>query len=102
MSAIAEELLRRTPTQRRAQKRVERILDAADAVLAREGVIGTRSIAEAVLDGARDRGAGPLVRSVIDLQRRTDSLTRLRPSRPGRSPQAAAAAARRRAAKVNA
>lgn len=47
MSVIAEESLRRTPTQRRAQKRVERILDAADAVLARDGVIGTRSIAEA-------------------------------------------------------
>jgi AcrR family transcriptional regulator len=47
VSAIAEETLRRTPTQRRAQKRVERILDAADAVLAREGVIGTRSVAEA-------------------------------------------------------
>ena len=47
MSAIAEESLRRTPTQRRAQKRVERILDAADAVLAREGVIGTRPVAEA-------------------------------------------------------
>ncbi len=47
MSAIAEESLRRTPTQRRAQERVERILDAADAVLAGEGVIGTRSIAEA-------------------------------------------------------
>ena len=61
-----------------------------------------RSIAEAVLDGARDRGAGPLVRSVIDLERRTESLTRLRPSRPGRSPQAVAAAARRLAAKVNA
>jgi AcrR family transcriptional regulator len=47
VSAIAEESLRRTPTQRRAQQRVERILDAADAVLARDGVIGTRSIAQA-------------------------------------------------------
>jgi AcrR family transcriptional regulator len=47
VSAIAEESLRRTPTQRRAQQRVERILDAADAVLARAGVIGTRSVAQA-------------------------------------------------------
>lgn len=47
MSAIAEESLRRTPTQRRAQERVERILDAADSMLAREGVIGTRPVAEA-------------------------------------------------------
>jgi AcrR family transcriptional regulator len=47
VSAIAEESLRRTPTQRRALKRVERILDAADGVLAREGVIGTRPVAEA-------------------------------------------------------
>ncbi len=47
MSAIAEESLRRLPTQRRAQRRVERILDAADAVLGREGVLGTRPVAEA-------------------------------------------------------
>jgi AcrR family transcriptional regulator len=47
VSAIAEESLRRAPTQRRAQQRIQRILDAADAVLAREGVIGTRSIAQA-------------------------------------------------------
>jgi len=47
MSAIAEESLRRTPTQRRAQDRVRRILDAADAVLARDGVLGTRPVAEA-------------------------------------------------------
>jgi hypothetical protein len=60
-----------------------------------------RSIAEDILDGARDRGAGPLARSVIDQQRRTEPLTRLRPSRPGRSPQAIAARARRDA-KVNA
>lgn len=60
-----------------------------------------RSIAEDILDAARDRGAGPLVRSVIDLQRRTEPLTRLRPSRPGRSPQAVAARVRHDA-KVNA
>ncbi|HTU31548.1 MAG TPA: TetR/AcrR family transcriptional regulator [Solirubrobacteraceae bacterium] len=47
MAAIAEESLRRTPTQRRAQKRVERILDAADAILGQESVLGTRPVAEA-------------------------------------------------------
>lgn len=47
MATITEEPLRRTPTQRRAQDRVRRILDAADAVLAREGSIGTRPVAEA-------------------------------------------------------
>lgn len=56
-----------------------------------------RAIAEAILDGARDRGSGPRVRSVIDQQRRTAPLTRLRPSRPGRTPQAVAARARRKA-----
>jgi hypothetical protein len=60
-----------------------------------------RTIADGILDGARDRAAGPLVRSVIDQQRRTHSLTRLRPSRPGRTPQAVAARARR-SDKVNA
>jgi hypothetical protein len=60
-----------------------------------------RTIAQGVLDGARDRGSGPLVRSVIDQQRTTAPLTRLRPSRPGRSPQAIAARVRRDA-KVNA
>jgi hypothetical protein len=59
-----------------------------------------RTIAQAILDGARDRGVGPLVRSVIDQQRRTASLTRLRPSRSGRT-QAIAARARR-GDKVNA
>jgi hypothetical protein len=44
-----------------------------------------------VLDGARDRGRAGTVRSVIDQQRRTTPLTHLRPSRPGRTPQAAAA-----------
>jgi len=47
MSTIAEESLRRRPTQARAQDRVRRILDAADAVLAGEGVLGTRPVAEA-------------------------------------------------------
>lgn len=60
-----------------------------------------RDLAQGILDGARDRGTGPLVRSVIDQQRRIDPLTRLRPSRPGRTPQAVAARARRDA-KVNA
>lgn len=54
-----------------------------------------RDLAQGILDGARDRGTGPLVRSVIDQQRRTLSLTRLRPSRPGRTPHALAARARR-------
>jgi hypothetical protein len=49
------------------------------------------AIANGILDGARDRGRGPLARSVIDQQRRTSPLTRLRPSRPGRTPQAVAA-----------
>ena len=48
-------------------------------------------IADGVLDGARDRGRGPHVRSVIDQQRRSAPLTRLRPSRSGRTPQALAA-----------
>jgi hypothetical protein len=59
-----------------------------------------RSIASAILDGARDRGGGPFVRTVIDQQRRTEPLTRTRRSRPGRTPQAVAAR-RRRGAKVN-
>ncbi|HLI60020.1 MAG TPA: TetR/AcrR family transcriptional regulator [Solirubrobacteraceae bacterium] len=43
----AEGSLRRTPTQRRAQDRVRRILDAADALLARDGALGTRPVAVA-------------------------------------------------------
>ncbi len=39
--------MRRTPTQRRAHRRVARILDAADSVLAQEGTLGTRPVAEA-------------------------------------------------------
>jgi hypothetical protein len=54
-----------------------------------------RAIAQGILDGARDRGGGPLVRSVIDQQRRMESLTKLRRSRPGRTPQAVAAERRR-------
>jgi hypothetical protein len=58
----------------------------------RSGMRGAaRLVADAVLQGARDRGQGPLVRSAIDQQRRTVPLTRLRLSRPGRSPQALAA-----------
>jgi AcrR family transcriptional regulator len=45
--APATEPLRRTPTQRRAQDRVRRILDAADAMLARDGSLGTRPVADA-------------------------------------------------------
>jgi hypothetical protein len=44
-----------------------------------------------VLDGARDRGTGPLVRSLIDQQRRSEPLRRTRPRRPGRTAQALAA-----------
>ena len=54
-----------------------------------------RAIAQAILDGARDRGTDPLLRSAIDQQRRTEPLTRLRPSRQGRTPQAVAARAHR-------
>jgi hypothetical protein len=50
-----------------------------------------RVIADGVLDGAHDRGRGQLVRSAIDQQRRSEPLTRLRPSRSGRTPQAVAA-----------
>jgi hypothetical protein len=60
------------------------------------------SIATAILRGARDRGRGRYVRSLVDQQRRRESLTRLRPSRPGRGPQAVAARRRAREDKVNA
>lgn len=53
------------------------------------------AIATAVLKGARDRGGGNHVRTVIDIQRRSASLTRLRKSRKGRGPQAVAARKRR-------
>jgi hypothetical protein len=52
------------------------------------------ALAEAILDGARDRGAGPLVRSLIDQQRRSEPLRHTRPRRPGRSSQALVARAR--------
>jgi len=55
-------------------------------------------IADGVLDGARDRGRGQYVRSAIDQQRRSAPLTRLRPSRPGRTPQALAALRRAKVA----
>ena len=55
----------------------------------------SRAIATAILKGARDRGGGNHVRTVIDLQRRSASLTRLRKSRKGRGPQAVAARRRR-------
>jgi hypothetical protein len=48
------------------------------------------AIADAVLDGARDRGSGKFLRSLIDQQRRHESLNKLRPSRSGRTPQAVA------------
>jgi hypothetical protein len=73
-------------------------LHAGDRLAVRRAA---RTIAQGILDGARDRGSGPLVRSLIDQQRRTQSLTRLRPSRKGRTPQAVAAE-RRRGDKVTA
>lgn len=48
------------------------------------------AIADAVLDGARDRGKGKFLRTLIDQQQRSASLNKLRPSRPGRTPQAVA------------
>jgi hypothetical protein len=53
-----------------------------------------RALAEAVLDGARDRGAGPLVRSLIDQQRRSEPLCHTRPRRQGRTSQALVARGR--------
>jgi hypothetical protein len=50
----------------------------------------SRAGADSVLDGACDRGRGPYVRGAIDLQRRTEPLTRLRRSRSGHTPQAVA------------
>ena len=60
------------------------------------------SIATGVLRGARDRGRGRHVRSLIDQQRRREPLTRQRPSRPGRGPQTVAARRRAREDRVNA
>jgi AcrR family transcriptional regulator len=44
--SVDPDTLRRAPTQRRAQERIGRILDAADAVLARDGTLGTRAVAD--------------------------------------------------------
>ena len=57
-----------------------------------------RALAEAVLDGARDRGTGPLVRSLIDQQRRSEPLLHTRPRRLGRTSQALVARARQKKA----
>ncbi len=86
--AVALQIARTFP----ALVNLAKALHAGDRLGLRRAAI---TMAQAVLDGARDRGTGPLVRSVIDQQRRTASLTRLRPSRPGRTPQAVAARARR-------
>jgi len=56
-----------------------------------------RLIADAVLHGARDRGC--YVRSAVDQRQRSAPLTRLRASRPARTPQVVAS---RRGDKVNA
>jgi hypothetical protein len=48
------------------------------------------AIAQAVLDGAHDRAGGKFIPSLVDQQRRRDSLHRLRLRRPGRTPQAVA------------
>lgn len=71
-----------------------RSIESGDRPLCRQA---TLAIASAILDGARDRGRGKYVPTVVDQQRRDQSLTRLRPSRPGRTPQAVA---RRQGAKV--
>jgi hypothetical protein len=52
-------------------------------------------LADAILDGARDRSKGSFARSRIDQQHRTEPLQRTRPRRPGRTPQALAARLRR-------
>jgi hypothetical protein len=54
-----------------------------------------RQLADAILDGARDRGTGPLVRSLVDQQRRTEPLRAMRPRRVGRTSQAHIARRRR-------
>lgn len=41
-----------------------------------------RRLTDAILDGARDRGRGPRVRSVVDQQRRTRPLDHIRPRAP--------------------
>jgi hypothetical protein len=40
-----------------------------------------QKIADAILDGARDRGRAKSLRTVIDQQQRTRALTRTRPRR---------------------
>ncbi len=52
------------------------------------------AIAHAVLDGAKDRGAGPFIPSLLDQQRRDAPMDRLRERRPGRTSQALAARSR--------
>lgn len=64
-----------------------RAVDHADPPAMREAA---RLIADAVLHGARDRGGGRYLRSAVDQQQRTAPLTRQRPTRPGRTPQAVA------------
>lgn len=86
--AVALQIARRSP----ALEALARAVYSGDRLGLRRAA---RDIAQAILDGARDRGTGPLVRSVIDQQRRAAPLTRLRSSRPGRTPQAVAARARR-------
>jgi hypothetical protein len=58
-----------------------------------------RALADAVLDGARDRGTDPFARSLIDQQRRTEPLRRTRARRPGRTSQAVVARRRARASR---
>jgi len=53
------------------------------------------ALADAILDGARDRSADPFLRTRIDQQRRTEPLQRTRARRPGRTAQAVAARLRR-------
>jgi hypothetical protein len=49
------------------------------------------AIADAVLDGARSRANRRFAPTLVDQQVRASPLRRLRPSRPGRTPQALAA-----------
>ena len=54
-----------------------RLVDLAVGVAERDHARlrrAARALADAVLDGARDRGTGPLVRSLIDQQRRSEPL----------------------------
>jgi len=50
----------------------------------------SKRLANAIIDGARPRGGRKYESTVVEAQSRSSPLTRLRPSRPGRTPQAVA------------